>query len=120
VSTPSRPLCPRCAADPHPRDFADPRRCAFPAGTFDPDNWQCASMAIVRGLEESHGEAVANGYDQRVVIVILPSSAFAVLGVYKHRGRTEAAVVIHGEKPVRPLTLADIDDLERLGPQGAR
>lgn len=114
--TGSRPMCPRCAADPHPRDFGSPRKCAFPAGVFDPDNWSCASMDIIRGLEETHGEAVANEYDQRVVVVVLPSRAFAMLGVYKNRGRTEAAVVIDHAKPPRPLTLADIDDLAGRGP----
>lgn len=66
----TRGTCPRCVADPQPQGFGSPRRCAFPAGTFDPDNWACASMEIIRGLEETHGEAVANEYDQRVVVVL--------------------------------------------------
>lgn len=113
--------CPRCAADPRPEGFGSPRKCAFDdEGTFTADNWACASMDIIRGFEESHGEAVANEYDQRIVVVILPSSAFAVLGVHKNRGRTEAAIVIDNAKPPRPLTLADIDDLKRRGPQTTR
>lgn len=113
----ARGPCPRCAADPHPADFGSPRRCAFPdGGHFNPDNWACASMDIIRQAGEDAEDTVANEHDQRVVIVVLPSTAFAVLGVYKHRGRTEAAVVIHGTDPPRPLALADIDDLERRGP----
>lgn len=59
---------------------------------------------------------VRGSHDQRLVTLILPSGAFLVLGIYKHRGRTEAAVVID-EAVVRPLTLANVDDLAARGPQ---
>ena len=98
--------CPRCAADPQPENYGSPRRCAFPEGVFVADNWACASMDVVRSREDD-GESIANRCDQRLVTLILPSGAFLVLGIYKHRGRTEAAVVID-EAVVRPLTLADV------------
>lgn len=107
-------LCSRCARDPQPMGFGSPRRCAFPAGVFSTDNWSCASLDLLRahvdrGEEERNGvKVVHTETDQRAGIMPFLDGTVLVLGMYKHRGRTEAAVVIDG--PIaRPLTLAEVD-----------
>ncbi len=75
-------------------------------------------MDIIRSEAEEAENAVANQHDQRVLTLVLPSGAFAVLGVYKHRGNTEAAIVID-EATVRPLALSDIDAIVAKACEGS-
>lgn len=92
----------------------DDRKCAFDdAGIFKADNWNCATMNVLRTLaddcfyEHPPGKALYNS-DQTLAVVpsAAPSEtgAFIVMGWYKSRGRTEVALLIDEEQHT-PLTL---------------
>lgn len=82
--------------------------CAFLTGTFNPNNFACATMAALRFSEPKH-------YAQRYVIFCsdeqksrtIPdpyTGGFIILGWYKNRGRTEYAGHLV-ETEIKPLTL---------------
>ncbi len=108
-------MCPRCASDPQPANFASPRGCAFMEdGTFTPGNWNCATIGALlerqQGEEhwgdDEHMEVVSvrrefkdlDGYDDTI------TDGWLVLCRYKHRGCTDNAMHFtrHG---CHPLTL---------------
>lgn len=96
--------CPLCQKRGKTWEGDDPR-CAFINGVFDSDNWNCATMNILRELlcsnivfseEEKCGVIPFNGW-------------FIILFWYKNRGRTNQAL-IKDEGGVRTLTLEDATD----------
>lgn len=110
MNTPVR--CRRCIEQDQPPDCGD-IRCAFMNGTFEPDNWNCATMNTLRELGQplgneqgSSGPMLTYVGDQRAKLIPIDSDlqAFIVLGWYKSRGSTEAAYVLH-EQRIAPLPL---------------
>jgi len=97
--------CPRCQARTWPH-AGDRPRCSFPDGVFDPDGWNCATMAELRTIAEEAGPTWS--CDQHAAT--LPwDGEFLILGWYKNRGRTEYAGIL-SDSDVRPLTLASADE----------
>jgi hypothetical protein len=93
--------CKRCAAD-----LAEPRRCAFPDGTFIADNWACETAMQLR----ERVATLTNADDQHAALwPIQPLAVFIVLGWYKQRGRTEVALAMDGTMTAPlPLWLAEV------------
>lgn len=101
--------CPQCEADPQPADCVDPRNCAFDeAGTFTPDNWNCATIVeLCAGLsddDEHHGD----NESMQIIPVRFHdwTRGWIVLTRYKHRGRTSSAMHVGDFWPAVPLTYA--------------
>lgn len=101
--------CPRCAADPKPEHFGDPRQCAFDAeGNFTPENWNCATMDAILGPEP----VTVHGSEERMEAT--PTrlddgedyGGFIVTCRHKNRGRTSSAIYVGDFFPSQPLTLA--------------
>lgn len=111
--------CPRCTADPTPRNSA-PRSCAFDtAGVFTPDNWRCATLEALTSTNEGARLAcsAARLYGHDETIDIVPAAlliedhddgwdGWIVLTRYKQRGRCSSAVHVGDFFPARPITLA--------------
>lgn len=104
--------CPRCLARGKTWPGSNPV-CAFVAnGPFTSENWNCATMNLLRDLGE--GCVVGNAEAQQYCIVLpVPRSEgdlpdgwpdFIVLGFYKRRGRTEGAWAL-AETEMKPLRL---------------
>jgi len=95
---------------------SDPN-CAFTSGEFDDDNWNCATLNALRTIAEGddwpepaewgeqRGALWSN--DERAAL-IAHEGEFVVLGWYKHRGRTQIALLI-SDDGYRTLTLADAE-----------
>lgn len=86
--------CPRCAADPQPENFGSPRRCAFETGTFNPNNWQCETMALL-------SRSVAHCFhedDENLLAGCVDFGEFfgiLVLQQYKQRGCIAGAIIFN-------------------------
>lgn len=101
--------CPRCAADPQPSNFGNPRHCAFTAtGEFTTENWNCATLDALMelmGLEDEH-----HGTDESLQLVKVrlcddtETNGWIVLTRYKHRGCTSSAIHVGDFWPAQPLT----------------
>lgn len=108
-------MCNRCTADPQPANFGSPRRCAFnPDGSFNKDNWNCATISALLNLEhcvEHYGD------DESMQVVTVPSppdpdalvhfctDGWIILTRYKYRGETSGAHHVMWSGLVEPLTL---------------
>lgn len=99
--------CPRCAADPQPANFGDPRRCAFlEDGSFTPDNWNCATLDELLNIIPTSIEH--DGDDESMQGILCdPNEArgWILMARYKHRGCTSSAIHF-GDSIAEPLTLA--------------
>jgi len=88
-------------------DGADPT-CGFNAdGSWNPDNWNCATMNELRNAVAVDAEWNDDQYCGRLALREgddrLPCGAFLILGWYKSRGRTEYAGILCGYE-IDPLT----------------
>jgi hypothetical protein len=105
-------LCPRCAADPQPKNFKSPRKCAFLAdGSFTSDNWMCATLIAVeeRGSYDPHYGFDETAYVEPFYVQTLAgksTSGFLVVTKYKQRGCVSSAVWVGDFYPPRQVTLA--------------
>lgn len=95
--------CERCRTAVKDWEGAD-RKCAFNAGVFSSDNWNCATMAELRDLAQPG--ALWNEDQYAAVLRLGNCSGFIVLSWYKRRGRTEGAWFMT-EDTVRPLALTE-------------
>jgi len=100
--------CPACEADPHPRGFAQPRKCAWPGPDFDPANWNCATMNLVRQVAEDAGVTFRG--DDQTLCVLDGEAGWLVLCWYKRRGRTSVCLWVDDEQ-ARPLRLEDAEHI---------
>lgn len=121
--------CARCLADPQPKNFGTPRRCAFDKhGVFAPgDNWSCATIDALID-HQYRGESIY-GHDETMQIVPrfeppVPGdpnelsyaerdglwSGWIVLTRYKSRGSTSNAVVVGDFPTANLLTLREAED----------
>lgn len=85
------------------------RKCAFPNGVFDTNNWNCGTLITLRAdigdqWAFSKKQGYSYGEDQSCYTKHVGDGFFLVLGWYKDRGRTEYAGILEGEK-VLPLRL---------------
>jgi hypothetical protein len=103
--------CPRCAADPQPKDFGNPRRCAFKAdGTFTPDNWNCATIdALLNIIPTSFEQEGSDESMQGILCEPEDTRGWLLFARYKHRGCTSSAMHF-GDSVAEPLTLALAED----------
>ena len=105
--------CPECKKRGKTWRGSDPR-CAFQSETFSSDNYQCATMNILRDLceesriwnEDSHCAAIPFGVN----------GFFLVLSWYKSRGRTDGAWVVHCDG-MEALTLTQAAEIVAVAPQ---
>jgi hypothetical protein len=118
VYTAPATACPGCKSRGKPWNGQDPK-CAFHNGeTFDPDNWQCATMNALRDLADRPG---ATHYQEDSRVAVLPYNTgdvaqddddlinvrgFIVLAWYKDRGTTDQAFLMDEDQKPTPLTLA--------------
>ncbi len=105
--------CKRCLADLQPANYGSPRKCGFPDGVFNPDNWSCATLLELR---PEPGSDRWQGTDDQNLYVIPTEGCFIVLGVYKLRGATEFAILVNGSEQ-QALTLEMCERvLDGMGP----
>ena len=99
--------CKRCTErykNGRPNNFGSDPQCAFPNGTFSPNNWQCVLAGELRDLARQDEDDTRTVYSDDQNAAILPwDGQFVVLGWYKHRGRTEFIGVLDNSE-VRPMT----------------
>lgn len=110
-------LCPRCAADPRPAHFGDDRQCAFHAdGTFNPENWNCATIDALIGFPTRNDARVVHGNDEQCEVT--PTyidddsddyGGFIVTTRYKRRGRTESMVYVGQFNPALQVTFEFVE-----------
>jgi hypothetical protein len=90
-------MCPRCATRGKTSQGSDPK-CAFPDGVFTGDNWNCATMNVLRKIADIHAVYCEDEY-----AALLPypdSGSFIVLKWYKRRGKTDIAAMLDGFNPI--------------------
>lgn len=98
--------CDRCLADPQPKHFGNPRRCAFtPEGVFTPDNWNCATIQALLELARTVNHEGNDESMQMLYVDPKETRGWLVITRYKYRGKTSAAVVVGDQDPV-VLTLS--------------
>jgi hypothetical protein len=103
--------CKLCASDPQPEGFLDPRKCAFKTDEFDPDNWACATMSMLRFATEVHTRN-----DESIAVLpisdcVESATGFLVMTFYKQRGRTgQAYIMCDAEEPAH-LTLQQAEEI---------
>jgi hypothetical protein len=99
--------CPRCAADPQPKDFGNTRRCAFVTdGSFTAENWRCATIdAILDIIPSSFKHEGSDESMQGLLCEPEQTGGWIILARYKHRGCTSSAMHF-GDSRAKPLTLA--------------
>lgn len=103
--------CKMCKERGKPPWFGDDPRCAFESGVFNTDNWNCATMNALRDLAEKLGttyrDDLAAGSIGYVPFENEDYSGYIVMTWYKNRGRTDNAVVMWVDEPLRELTEED-------------
>lgn len=115
--------CPRCQTRGKTWEGSDPR-CAFPAGVFTPDNWNCATMNALRDLSDAldrswrdDNAAASMGYVP-IGDALDGASGYVVMSWYKSRGRTGQAWTMWDDDTPHLTTLAEaeaaIQEGERL------
>lgn len=81
-------------------------KCAFPdGGKFVSDNWNCATMNVLRALIDTGSEVWS---DDQWLGTLAVGGKFLVLSWYKRRGRTEGAWLVDAGE-IRPISLADAE-----------
>lgn len=100
--------CSRCVADPQPKDFGSPRRCAFDeSGNFTPDNWNCVTLNLLLPdtLEVGYRRGIIYGEDETLTYTYIGYGGWIILTRYKQRGKVSSAIHVGGFFPARPVTL---------------
>ncbi len=94
----------------------DDPKCAFARGAFDAENWNCASVNLLRDLVYEGQSPMPSGVDYRycedqkyaTVQVDHVEGVEGALALwvtwYKSRGRTEGAWLMFSDQPPRPPT----------------
>lgn len=105
--------CPACKKRGKNWYGADPN-CAFLNGVFDADNWNCATMNLLRDLyDEGHPRVHHAWSDDQNCLMFPLEGEFLILSWYKHRGRTEGAWIVGSDK-IRTLTLEEAEQIIEL------
>jgi hypothetical protein len=86
----------------------DDPKCGFETDVFSPENWNCASIGLLRDLADER--SVYNEGQYCSIIPIPDTCEFIVLSWYKNRGRTDYAIVMSDTGP-RPLTIDVVESI---------
>ena len=87
--------------------------CAFKNLEFSNDNWNCATINIIRDLIDSDFHAGCFGFrddmdNASIGVIPLPSkcdeSGYLVMTWYKERGRVGMAIIVNDDDNPKPLT----------------
>lgn len=104
--------CPRCTEQGWPEYFGSEPKCGWNEdGSFNKDNWQCATLTALRWLAHKRQTGIF-GMDETCYVVALLNwdtgpTGFVVLWSYKERGRVSGMAHIKDSASVpKPLTLA--------------
>jgi len=106
-------MCDLCKKRGKPDYFHSDPSCAFKDdGSFNGDNWNCATMNALRDIADAHKMHMRN--DDIGSISVAPfdgdaGNGFIVMCYYKDRGRVPTAFVCGDEQDPRPLTLDDAE-----------
>jgi|3_EtaG_2_1085321.scaffolds.fasta_scaffold03033_6 hypothetical protein len=83
---------------------SDPK-CGFPLGdTFTPENWNCATLNLLRGLSHKNGVKTYGEDNGSISVLALPISwnfderGYLVMNWYKDRGCTDKAKIINEDE----------------------
>lgn len=80
--------------------------CAFPMDYFSIDNWNCATIGLLRDII---GESGNNHYDNNENLGVIPHNGmFLVLTWYKNRGRIETLTVFNKNREYSDMTDLEI------------
>ena len=95
----------------------DDRNCAFKDGVFLQDNWNCASMNLLRNIAENK-ELRQYGDDISCAMLRVPevrisdeewlNDGFCILSWYKSRGKTSNAIFVSDEVE-QPLAFEQVE-----------
>ena len=99
--------CRRCAARGKVWNGDDPV-CGFHAdGTFNPDNWNCATLNALRTEMDRHQRAHQSGMQESIGTLPVEASinGHIVLSWYKNRGRVTGALFLAEDGVSQALTL---------------
>ena len=94
-----------------PENFGSEPKCAFESGTFNGDNWQCATMNELRTMCGNYKNPNEDQYAEILRASEDAECTHIVLTWYKCRGRTEGAWMLFDEKPPQPLTLEEAENI---------
>jgi len=121
------PNCDRCERDPQPKDFGNPRGCAFkthlfgdnPAYVlFTEDNWNCATITALLDAYDPDRKKTVYGNDESLDLVPAVSTegdfepeprGWLVLTRYKRRGKVSSIVYVGDFYQPEAVTLALVD-----------
>lgn len=107
--------CEQCKKRGKTWEGSDPT-CAFERGAFNAENWNCASVSLLRDLVYEGQDPMPSGVDYRycedqkyaTVQVDHVEGVGGALALwvtwYKSRGRTEGAWLMFSDQPPRPPT----------------
>jgi hypothetical protein len=106
-------MCKECKSRGKTWQGDDPK-CAFNSEEFNSNNWNCATIGILRNIAQER--LVAGAFDWRdddnnesIGIIPLPEideiRGYLVLTWYKERGQTGGAVIVCGEEKPAKLTI---------------
>lgn len=116
--------CPRCVADPQPPHFDRSRQCAFHEdGTFNPDNWNCATIAYLLGAPDA--QDISSELESLQAIpaympilnvsegdsVSIQQRGWLVMARQFNVGRSASLMYVGPFHPPRAVTLAMCDDV---------
>jgi len=92
--------------------------CAFRSGIFNKNNWNCATMSLLRNIVENENHPLYVGYcrddgiSDTIGIIRIPDppdetcqTGYIVLTYYKERGTVGNAIVVRDDKDPEPLRL---------------
>lgn len=105
--------CPACVKQGWPDYFGCAPTCGWNEdGTFNRENWNCATLVMLRQRARAHGN-VSWTNDHNLYVVPLPlgtpwGDGWAVLTSYKEHGATETARFMECEGATRDLRLDDL------------
>lgn len=111
--------CNRCQKQGQPDHFGSPVKCAFINGIFDSDNWQCATINVLRNLIHEDTQPLAKFYTREDMrqgslgVISIPEydteglqQGYLIMSWYKNRGRTGQAWVFWDDDIPEPLALS--------------
>jgi hypothetical protein len=99
-------LCPACKSRPKDWEGSNPK-CGFLEGVFSTENWNCATLNVLRDAIEDRNSREYCGDQSCVTLPLSDCGEFLVVTWYKNRGCTEGCFVIDGAQ-MRKATLKDV------------
>lgn len=88
----------------------DAPKCAFEESKFNKENWNCATMNLLRGIGDEILNVTSWFNDSSITHVPLVDYGFIVLTWYKNRGRTGNAFIAGDDNDPTPLYFKDAEE----------